>query len=77
MEDRRLLSLQELAGYLGVPVTTCYQWRHPARSTWTAGARPTCSKRSSSLTASLGSASTRRWPSWPADSPDRRHREPR
>ncbi len=28
MEDRRLLSLQELAGYLGVPVTTCYQWRH-------------------------------------------------
>ena len=28
MEERRLLSLQELARYLGVPASTCYQWRH-------------------------------------------------
>jgi excisionase family DNA binding protein len=27
----RLLSIAELAGYLGVPVATIYQWRHHCR----------------------------------------------
>lgn len=28
MAERGLWSLQELADYLGVPASTCYQWRH-------------------------------------------------
>lgn len=28
MQEQRLWSLQELADFLGVPRSTCYQWRH-------------------------------------------------